>query len=225
MSKTSVQEDVDAAAQMIEDLLQPQDEEQNEHKRLQLRELATLNGTLKDAETVRHLCFLPVRVLLVSPQIWRAALHHVGAFCHLRTVVVRSAWDAARQAVWRTLSHITAVHTMKRHRSLQMFLNSPTFCVQPEGEQLAIIAGDAQEAGVYSLPTGVQSAAQQQYERDVARVHGGPVQSSEAEYKDFLASLGGGPPGSGGLPGPPGARFAQCPLCMLMVMSLLARRA
>ena len=39
---------VDAAAQMIEDLLVPTDEARNEHKRLQLRELAALNGTLKD---------------------------------------------------------------------------------------------------------------------------------------------------------------------------------
>ena len=45
-----MQDDVDAAAQMIEDLLQPQDETRNEHKRLQLRELAQLNGTLKDEE-------------------------------------------------------------------------------------------------------------------------------------------------------------------------------
>ena len=41
---------VDAAAQMIEDLLVPTDEARNEHKRLQLRELAALNGTLKDDE-------------------------------------------------------------------------------------------------------------------------------------------------------------------------------
>lgn len=33
---------------MIEDLLVPTDEARNEHKRLQLRELAALNGTLKD---------------------------------------------------------------------------------------------------------------------------------------------------------------------------------
>lgn len=42
-----MQEDVDKAAEMIEDLLQPNDESFNEHKRLQLRELAALNGTLK----------------------------------------------------------------------------------------------------------------------------------------------------------------------------------
>ncbi|KAL4450593.1 hypothetical protein ABPG77_000949 [Micractinium sp. CCAP 211/92] len=44
------QEDVDAAAAMIERLLQPLDEEMNEHKKLQLRELAALNGTLKDEQ-------------------------------------------------------------------------------------------------------------------------------------------------------------------------------
>ncbi|KAK9851334.1 hypothetical protein WJX84_006342 [Apatococcus fuscideae] len=42
------QNDVDAAAEMIENLLVPTDEARNEHKRLQLRELAALNGTLKD---------------------------------------------------------------------------------------------------------------------------------------------------------------------------------
>ena len=33
---------------MIEDLLVPTDEARNEHKRLQLKELAALNGTLTD---------------------------------------------------------------------------------------------------------------------------------------------------------------------------------
>ncbi len=37
---------VNAAAQMIEDLLVPTDEARNEHKRLQLQELAALNGAL-----------------------------------------------------------------------------------------------------------------------------------------------------------------------------------
>ncbi|KAL4439650.1 hypothetical protein ABPG75_002651 [Micractinium tetrahymenae] len=41
---------VDAAAAMVERLLQPLDEEMNEHKKLQLRELAALNGTLKDEQ-------------------------------------------------------------------------------------------------------------------------------------------------------------------------------
>ena len=40
----------DDAAKMIEELLVPTDEARNEHKRLQLRELAALNGTLKDDE-------------------------------------------------------------------------------------------------------------------------------------------------------------------------------
>lgn len=38
---------VDTAADMIADLMQPEDEARNEHKRMQLRELAALNGTLK----------------------------------------------------------------------------------------------------------------------------------------------------------------------------------
>ena len=46
---------VDSAAGMIEKLCTPQDEEHNEHKRLQLRELAALNGTLKDLEAC-YLC-------------------------------------------------------------------------------------------------------------------------------------------------------------------------
>ncbi|CAD7703519.1 unnamed protein product [Ostreobium quekettii] len=49
------QEEVDEAASMIEKLLQPVDEERNEHKRMQLRELAALNGTLKDDQTC-YLC-------------------------------------------------------------------------------------------------------------------------------------------------------------------------
>ena len=44
------QEDVDAGAAMVEKLLQPMDEEMNEHKQKQLRELALINGTLKDEE-------------------------------------------------------------------------------------------------------------------------------------------------------------------------------
>eukprot|EP00241_Pyramimonas_parkeae_P015036 CAMPEP_0114294294 /NCGR_PEP_ID=MMETSP0059-20121206/10051_1 /TAXON_ID=36894 /ORGANISM="Pyramimonas parkeae, Strain CCMP726" /LENGTH=983 /DNA_ID=CAMNT_0001416065 /DNA_START=245 /DNA_END=3196 /DNA_ORIENTATION=+ len=43
-------EDVDAARQMVQDLLVPVDEENNEHKRAQLRELASINGTLRDEE-------------------------------------------------------------------------------------------------------------------------------------------------------------------------------
>ena len=46
---------VDAAAQMIQDLLVPTDEARNEHKRVQLRELAALNGTLKDDQPC-YLC-------------------------------------------------------------------------------------------------------------------------------------------------------------------------
>ena len=40
---------------MIQDLLVPTDEARNEHKRVQLRELAALNGTLKDDQPC-YLC-------------------------------------------------------------------------------------------------------------------------------------------------------------------------
>lgn len=46
---------VDAAVALINRLLQPDDEEMNLHKQLQLRELAALNGTLKD-ETYCFIC-------------------------------------------------------------------------------------------------------------------------------------------------------------------------
>lgn len=68
-----------------------------------------------------------------------------------------------------------------------------------EQDQLAVIAGDKQEEGVYQLPSAVQSAAAEQYARDIARVHGTAVKTDEAEYQEFLATLGGGrgPPGAG----------------------------
>ncbi|XP_009802234.1 splicing factor-like protein 1 [Nicotiana tabacum] len=52
------QESLEAAAAMVEKLLQPVDEVLNEHKRQQLRELAALNGTIRDEEFCR-LCGEP----------------------------------------------------------------------------------------------------------------------------------------------------------------------
>ena len=49
------QEDVDQAAVMVERLLRPMDEEMNQHKQKQLRELALINGTLKE-ENYCYLC-------------------------------------------------------------------------------------------------------------------------------------------------------------------------
>jgi len=47
-----VQEDVDKASAIIKKLLIPVDEDINEHKRLQLRELALMNGTWRDETTI-----------------------------------------------------------------------------------------------------------------------------------------------------------------------------
>ncbi len=41
---------VDRAVAMVELLCRPDDDSLSEHKRLQLRELAALNGTLKDEQ-------------------------------------------------------------------------------------------------------------------------------------------------------------------------------
>ncbi|GAB4825909.1 Splicing factor 1 [Ancistrocladus abbreviatus] len=56
--EAETQESLEAAAAMVEKLLQPVDEVLNEHKRLQLRELAALNGTIRDEEYCR-LCGEP----------------------------------------------------------------------------------------------------------------------------------------------------------------------
>ncbi|CAN1180463.1 Splicing factor-like protein 1, partial [Linum perenne] len=56
--EADTQEALDAAAGMVEKLLQPVDEVLNEHKRQQLRELAALNGTIRDEEYCR-LCGEP----------------------------------------------------------------------------------------------------------------------------------------------------------------------
>ncbi|ESQ50749.1 hypothetical protein EUTSA_v10022568mg [Eutrema salsugineum] len=56
--EAETQEALEAAAGMVEKLLQPVDEVLNEHKRQQLRELATLNGTIRDEEFCR-LCGEP----------------------------------------------------------------------------------------------------------------------------------------------------------------------
>ena len=53
-------EEVDRAAAMVAQLLKPVDETFNEHKRAQLRELALINGTLRDIEGITcHQCGRP----------------------------------------------------------------------------------------------------------------------------------------------------------------------
>lgn len=64
--EAETQEALDAAAGMVEKLLQPVDEVLNEHKRQQLRELAALNGTIRDEEYCR-LCGEPGHRQFVCP--------------------------------------------------------------------------------------------------------------------------------------------------------------
>ncbi|KAF5731055.1 branchpoint-bridging protein-like [Tripterygium wilfordii] len=56
--EAETQESLDAGVEMVKKLLQPVDEVLNEHKRQQLRELAALNGTIRDEEYCR-LCGEP----------------------------------------------------------------------------------------------------------------------------------------------------------------------
>ena len=45
-------ESLAAASKLVKDLLTPRDDETNEHKKQQLRELALMNGTLREEEYV-----------------------------------------------------------------------------------------------------------------------------------------------------------------------------
>lgn len=68
---------------MVEKLCTPSDEEHNEHKRLQLRELAALNGTLKDLEAC-FVCGEPGHDAEHCPKRVRAAGKHAcvpGSSC------------------------------------------------------------------------------------------------------------------------------------------------
>lgn len=117
-------EEVDKAAAMVEKLIQPMDEEMNEHKKLQLRELAMINGTLKEENS----CFL------------------CGDTGHRQIDCPKKALD------------------------------------------------------VYRLPDAIQAQVEEQYARDVARMNPGESGHIDAEYKSFLAELGGNDPrGPGGI--------------------------
>jgi splicing factor 1 len=112
------QADVDRASAMIEKLCTPSDDDHNEHKKLQLRELAALNGTLKEV----------------------TECYHCGMDGH-----------------------------------------TPEMCPN-------------KDLDVYKLPEQIGRQVTEQYERDVARVHGGEVEDSQAEYRKFMSGLGGAPP-------------------------------
>jgi splicing factor 1 len=49
------EDQVEKAAKIVKDLLTPVDDDKNEHKQKQLRELALINGTLRDDEYC-HVC-------------------------------------------------------------------------------------------------------------------------------------------------------------------------
>lgn len=51
-----------------------------------------------------------------------------------------------------------------------------------------------QNLEVYKLPDQIGRQVTEQYARDVARVHGGPVVNEDEEYRKFMQGLGGAPP-------------------------------
>ena len=61
-------EDVDAAAEMVSHILRPIDEEENVHKRMQLRELASINGTFVDTFGACRFCGVQGHVQANCPE-------------------------------------------------------------------------------------------------------------------------------------------------------------
>lgn len=61
-------EGVDAAAEMVEHLLRPIDEEENVHKRMQLRELASINGTFVETFGACRFCGVQGHVQANCPE-------------------------------------------------------------------------------------------------------------------------------------------------------------
>ena len=59
---------MDAAAEMVEHLLRPIDEEENVHKRMQLRELASINGTFVETFGACRFCGVQGHVQANCPE-------------------------------------------------------------------------------------------------------------------------------------------------------------
>lgn len=74
------QESLELAANMLEKLLTPVDEGRNEHKRAQLRELAALNGTIRDGEYCR-LCGEPGHRQFACPN--RNSTFKIDVLCRI----------------------------------------------------------------------------------------------------------------------------------------------
>lgn len=74
------QESLELAASMLQKLLTPVDEDRNEHKRAQLRELAALNGTIRDGEYCR-LCGEPGHRQFACPN--RNSTFKVDVLCRI----------------------------------------------------------------------------------------------------------------------------------------------
>ena len=86
---------LERASAMVQELLVPMDDMKNTHKQAQLRELAVINGTLRDEEQFCHICGEKVisnRVLKSLPQPFSSVF-----FCHAGSQAVRMPEEGHRQ--------------------------------------------------------------------------------------------------------------------------------
>ena len=83
---------VNSAAEMIEELLVPTDEARNEHKRLQLQELAALNGALL---VLRHVsaCLLSWHWMQDAVLLLTAAVQRMAGACDFKLNVWVAVWQ------------------------------------------------------------------------------------------------------------------------------------
>jgi hypothetical protein len=188
---------------MVEKLCSPSDDDHNEHKKLQLRELAALNGTLKEVSEC-YLCGMEGHTPEMCPNkvgtgtigetmclgacscacvgmcgLW-CRFHHPCHPCRLFNISWSHLWTPFG------LSRPCFAAPSLLPLLLLPLLLFPLF--------LLLLLLPPQALDVFKAPEHLQVAMNSQYERDVARVHGGPVVSADAEYKKFLSTLGGAPP-------------------------------
>lgn len=203
---------------MVEALLRPDDDSAlTEHKRLQLRELAALNGTLKDENMVRLACActrvcceaLNWQVIQWLPcaGVFGAALW-IMLCCWLEACV---GWQGRRPAVgvpetvlqaelkWSWQSRPLADPTVDLLNPLCLLAKSRRWCRFSFKHtktshihvlfdvlimQALVLAQNQAAAGdIYSLPSDIKAKVEEQYQRDVARVHGAGAVNADDDYK------------------------------------------
>ena len=149
---------------MIADLMQPEDEARNEHKRMQLRELAALNGTLKARR-----CPLCWTLSMLSCDVqealcWDRTCMSTSARAQVWLAILSGAAAVARAE--RRLLHEMAC-TRYRVVKLQEFEEQPCFLCGETGHRQWECPNTKEEG--FKLSEEMQSKVQALYARDIAR--------------------------------------------------------